>query len=214
MLAFTPTTVPQIAASLDFFNIMTYDLMNRRDNVTKHHTGVALSLDAINAYTERGVPKEKANLGFAFYVKWYKTATSEQGRSACKANPVGCPTVLLEDPITGGDLGGAGAFSWHDEVPGDMKLSWEKAQKGAKYDEVGGGNYYWDEDEDLWWSWDTPEAIAKKFPLIVEEKGLGGVFAWGLGEDAPAFEHLQAATEGWRKVEEKRRREKDIKDEL
>ena len=34
--------------------------------------------------------------------------------------------------------------------------------------------------------------IAKKFPAIMEEKGLGGVFAWGLGEDADGFTHLRA----------------------
>ena len=62
MLAFTHDTIPKIIESVDFLNIMTYDLMNRRDNVTKHHTGVQNSLEAINAYLERGVPAEKANL--------------------------------------------------------------------------------------------------------------------------------------------------------
>ena len=46
--------------------------------------------------------------------------------------------------------------------------------------------------EDLWWTFDTPEAIAKKIPLSVGEKKLGGVFAWGLGEDAPEWKHLKA----------------------
>ena len=60
MLAFTNDTVPNISASLDFFNIMTYDLMNRRDNVTKHHTGINLSLYAIDAYLENGVAAEES----------------------------------------------------------------------------------------------------------------------------------------------------------
>lgn len=190
MLAFTKNTIPKIDASLNFFNIMTYDLMNRRDNVTKHHTGIELSLDAVSAYIENGVQPEKANLGFAFYVKWYRT----DPHGGCATDPVGCRTVLMEDPETGGDLGQAGAFSWHDEVPSELEVSFKKALEKRNYDKKHGGNYYWDSDENIWWSWDTPEVIAKKFPRIVERKGLGGVFSWGLGEDAPEFKHLKALT--------------------
>lgn len=70
MIAFTKSTIPSIMSSLDFLNIMTYDLLNRRDAVTRHHTAIALSLDGINAYLENGVTPEQANLGFAFYVRW------------------------------------------------------------------------------------------------------------------------------------------------
>jgi len=194
MLAFTKDTVPKISASLDFFNIMTYDLMNRRDNITKHHTGVELSLDAIDAYLENGVPPQKANLGFAFYVKWFKT--DPQG--GCAENPVGCRTALMEDPLTGRDLGQAGAFSWHDTVPSELEQCFKKALNEAKYDDIHGGNYYWDSEANIWWSWDTPEAVTRKFPSIVEKMGLGGVFAWGLGEDAPKWTHLKALTSGLR----------------
>jgi GH18 family chitinase len=190
MLAFTKDTIPKINASLDFFNIMTYDLMNRRDNITKHHTGVELSLDAISAYIENGVPPEKANLGFAFYVKYFKTDPN----GGCKKYPVGCKTTLMEDPVNGGDLGQTGGFSYHDSVPSEVDISFKKALEGSKYDDVQGGNYFWDPEENIWWTWDTPEAIAKKFPLIVEKKKLGGVFAWGLGEDAPEWQHLKTLT--------------------
>ena len=190
MLAFTKPHIPTIDASLDFFNIMTYDLMNRRDNITKHHTGIEPSLTAINTYEERGIRRSKMNLGFAFYIKWYKT----DPHSGCAINPIGCKTTLMEDPLTGADLGQAGAFSWHDPVPTDLSASYERAMAFGKYDNEHGGHYYWDADEDLWWSWDTPEAIAKKFPAIMEEKSLGGVFAWGLGEDADGFTHLRALT--------------------
>jgi GH18 family chitinase len=190
MLAFTETTIPAISASLDFFNIMTYDLMNRRDNVTKHHTGIELSLDAINTYEERGISPEKMNLGFAFYIKWYKT----DPHGDCDKNPIGCKTTLMEDPSTGADLGRAGAFSWHDTVPSELSASYERAMARGKYDSKHGGHYYWDSEENLWWSWDTPDAIAKKFPAIMEQKSLGGAFAWGLGEDADDFVHLKALT--------------------
>jgi len=208
MLAFTRDTIPKISASLDFFNIMTYDLMNRRDNVTKHHTGIELSLDAIDAYLRNGVPSEKANLGFAFYVKWFKTDPN----GGCKRNPIGCKTALMEDPVTGGDLGQAGQFAWCDEVPSELEKSFKKALKGALWDDVQGGNYYFDADESIFWSWDAPYVIEKKFPLIVEEKKLGGVFVWGLGEDSFKWEHLKALTDGF--IEHSETRNPHIKDEL
>jgi GH18 family chitinase len=191
MIAFTHTTVPRIMESLSFLNIMTYDLMNRRDNVTKHHTGVQLSLEAVDAYLERGVPSERANLGLAFYVKWYRTAAGVD----CQEKPTRCKTGLMEDPGTGADLGQAGAFSWHDQVPEELSESFTKALEHGVYDKIGGGHYFWDEAERLFWSWDTPNAIKRKLAAsgAVEERKLGGVFAWGLGEDAPKFNHLRAA---------------------
>jgi GH18 family chitinase len=191
MMAFTPDTTPKMLSHLDFLNVMTYDMMNRRDTVTRHHTGVSLSMAAIDAYISRGAPPEKLNLGFAFYTKWFKTVHCEDNR-----HPIGCPTLLLEDPVTGADMGRTGGFSWHDGIPDDVAGSFAKAQSKGTYDAKDGGYYYWDEDEDVWWTYDTPEAIVKKFPLIVQEKGLGGVFAWGLGEDAPEFQHLKAVSKG------------------
>jgi GH18 family chitinase len=195
MLAFTADTVPKIMQSLDFLNVMTYDLMNRRDTVTKHHTGVKLSLDAVDAYMANGAPPERINLGFAFYTKYFRV----QGKS-CAGKPIGCPTGLMEDPETGADLGKTGGFSWHDRVPEDIKASFDRALSRGEYDEQGGGYWYLDGDEEeeegLWWTFDTPEAITKKFPLVVEEKRLGGVFAWGLGEDAPDFSHLKVLNAG------------------
>jgi chitinase len=40
---------------------MSYDLMNRRDNITKHHTSVADSLETINNYLAIGAPPAKLN---------------------------------------------------------------------------------------------------------------------------------------------------------
>ena len=190
MLAFTAATVPKLLHELDFLNVMTYDMMNRRDNKTKHHTGIALSLTAVDAYIARGAPPSRINLGFAFYTKWFKTQDCEPGHE------VGCSTVLMEDPTTGADLGGSGGFSWHDPVPATEARSFDRALKHGQYDGEGGGYYYWDAEERRWWTFDTPAAILKKFPAIMETRGLGGVFAWGLGEDAPEWRHLKALNKG------------------
>lgn len=145
------------------------------------------------------------NLGFAFYLKWFYTSSVPEEKEACRKNPVGCKTPLMEDPETGGDLGRGGGFSWHDGVPGDVKESFDRAMEKGTYDAVGGGHYYWDEGENRWWTWDTPEAIVRKFPEIVEKRGVGGVFAWGLGEDAEEWVHLKALTDGFVETFEGRR---------
>lgn len=191
---------------LDFLNVMTYDLMNRRDAATAHHTGLSASIAAVDAYVGAGVAPQKVNLGLAFYTKWFRTE-----HDACAAGvgsaPIGCPTLLLEDPGTGADLGRAGGFSWHDPVPEELAESYQRALDDGVYDEVGGGHYFWDGEEDLWWTFDTPGAIKRKFPAVVEARKLGGVFAWGLGEDAPLFEHLSV-------VSKELARMKAVKDEL
>lgn len=204
MLAFGKDNMEIIVQNVDFLNIMTYDLMNRRDNITRHHTGVQLSVEGVKAYLDAGLPPAMTNLGFAFYIKWFRT--DPKARDECRKNPIGCKTTLMEDPDTGRDMGQAGAFSWVDDVPSELTKSFAKAMRGGKYDVLGGGHYYWDEEEDIWWSWDTEDALLKKFPLVVEKLDLGGVFAWGLGEDGNDWRHLTALNRGvgsWGKSSQK-----------
>ncbi|KAI1620638.1 glycoside hydrolase superfamily [Exophiala viscosa] len=190
MIAFTHGAVPKIDASLDFWNVMTYDLMNRRDNVTKHHAGISASLASVDAYLERGVPSGKVNIGLAFYVKWFRTGPT----SECTEKLIGCPTLLLEDPDTGADLGRAGAFCWVDEVPSDLTASFAKAMDNGRYDFNGGGQYYYDSEEHIFWSWESTESVARKATALVRTRKIGGVFAWGLGEDSKDWSHLKTLT--------------------
>ncbi|EOO00898.1 putative chitinase 18-11 protein [Phaeoacremonium minimum UCRPA7] len=106
MMAFTPEQVPKINAVVDFVNVMTYDFMSRRDNVTNHHTSVNQSLHTIETYAARGMAPGKMNLGFAFYAKWFTTA-----EGAVCTEPVGCPTALLE-AADGSDTGKSGALTF------------------------------------------------------------------------------------------------------
>lgn len=195
MLAFTAETTPRVDESVDFVNVMTYDLMNRRDVATSHHAGVAASRLSIEAYLGRGFPAEKMNLGFAFYVKWFNTDPNAGSSSQSQQDgPVGVKTTLMEDPATGADLGQAGAIVWSC-IPAEMERELHQAVEGGMYDERDGGHYFWDRVNNRWWTWETPEAIRKKFESLVPSYGLGGVFAWALGEDAPRFEHLKAMNE-------------------
>lgn len=191
LMAFTTATMPSIVKQVDFINVMTYDLLNRRDTIVKHHSGISASLDSIKTYIKRGAPAQMLNLGLAYYVKWAMTEDCDPDR------PLGCPTQLLEDPTNGADLGKTAAFSWHDTVPEDLEQSFARAMTNGKYFEDGSFGY-WDAEEKRWWTFDTPNVIGRKFKDIVVQQRLGGVFAWGLGEDAPAFSHLSATLAGLR----------------
>ena len=88
------------------------------------------------------------------------------------------------------------AFAWCDAVPEELVESFEKAATQGQWDDHGGGYWYWDEEKDIWWTYDTPTAIRIKFREIVQQRHVGGVFAWGLGEDGPEYSHLDAVNEG------------------
>ncbi|KJZ75381.1 hypothetical protein HIM_05307 [Hirsutella minnesotensis 3608] len=206
LMAFTASTVPRIVSQVDFVNVMTYDLMNRRDSAVTHHSGVDGSRDALIRYVERGAPPRKLNLGLGYYVKWFMTQDCDAQQ------PLGCPTQLLEDPETGTDTGKTAAFSWHDEVPHDLAQSFGRAQARGRYFEDGSYGY-WDAEEKRWWSFDTPSVIHRKLLQVMELEQLGGVFAWGLGEDAPKFTHLAATVTGLRDAA-KRTTHNTSKDEL
>lgn len=205
MMAFTEATLPKILQSVDFLNVMTYDLMNRRDTYTHHHSGLDGSIEAIQSYlvSEASDPHD-LNVGLGFYVKWFRTAAD----GSCENVPaIHCRTDMMEDPITGVDLGKAGAFSWHDEVPLELAYSFARALKYGEDDISEGllrGHFYMDKQERVFWSWDTPHSIDEKLEKISdffaayrhdERRDIGGIFAWGLGEDAPRFEHLKAVNQ-------------------
>ncbi|RFU80279.1 chitinase 18-11 [Trichoderma arundinaceum] len=187
MMGYTPENVAKINTIVDYVNLMTYDLMMRRMNETTHHSGVANSLDSVNTYIERGLDADKINLGFGFYAKWFTTAPGYN----C-TTPTGCPTAELEAP-DGSDTGKSGAASFDvASWGGDLQHA---VQNGIADEELG-GQWYWDSDKEVFWTWDTPEFIARKFSDIVVAKGLGGVMAWALGDDSHDESHLKAIQAG------------------
>ncbi|RYP49351.1 hypothetical protein DL768_004911 [Monosporascus sp. mg162] len=179
MIAFTPQQAPLINDAVDVVNVMTYDLMNRRDNTTTHHTSVKASLNTIDTYLALGFDACKLNLGFAFYAKFFET----QGQCS---QPIGCPTVLLED-ANGGDTGKSGAVTFLEVPP---------VLASGQADTTEGGQWYWDPATSNFWTWDTPDFIAQKFKDIVKARGLGGVMAWSLGEDSSDFAYIKALQAG------------------
>ncbi|KAI4931293.1 hypothetical protein J4E85_003883 [Alternaria conjuncta] len=240
MLGYTRTTGPQIWPSVDFINVMSYDLMNRRDTVTKHHSSAIDAENSIKDYLAMGAPPSKLNLGFAYYAKYFTT------QGDCSGSPLNCPIVLAEDaqgkdtltsgawtfersrirPVDASSLtvsqdgtcgpekgtkceigccsqhGHCGTSPEHCNgacqhafgtgcTDADVAASWQLAAKYGVTDEVAGGQYYFDATNRLFWTWDTPELITRKFDNIVRKYKLGGVMAWSLGEDSADWSHIR-----------------------
>ncbi|KAI1247520.1 hypothetical protein MGN70_011410 [Eutypa lata] len=179
MIAYTAEQVPKINDIVDVVNVMSYDIMNRRDATTNHHTSVKESLNTIDKYIELGFDAKKLNLGFAFYAKYFKT------QAAC-TEPVGCQTAVLED-ANGEDTGLSGAVTFLEVPP---------VLASGQADTTEGGQWYYDPAEGNFWTWDTPDFVAQKFEQIVKPRNLGGVMAWSLGEDSSDFQYIQALQKG------------------
>ncbi|OJJ99978.1 hypothetical protein ASPACDRAFT_119904 [Aspergillus aculeatus ATCC 16872] len=245
-IAFTPTNGPKIWPSVDMVNIMSYDLMNRRNNVTMHHTSVVDSHTTLKAYAAIGLESSKMNLGFAFYAKWFTTDPNAD----CKTNPIGCKAAVMEN-ADGSDNGKSGALTFEKSTmsaaPGNLKTStdgtcgfdkgtkcpsgqccsqygncgttddfcqagclsdygtckgisitdsWRRALSEGTTDATMGGQYYFDDSINIFWSWDTGDLIGRKFTDIVDAEQVGGIMAWSLGEDTLAWEHLSAMQKG------------------
>ncbi|TQS34354.1 hypothetical protein Golomagni_05265 [Golovinomyces magnicellulatus] len=235
MIAYTPEKAPSIWESVDWVNVMTYDLMNRRDTVTKYHTDVKSSLETIDYYiNELNLTPEKINLGFAMYSKWNYVLSNE----TCTMG-LGCETELMEAP-DGSDTGRSGTVTFEAAsflgIPTNMTLStngacgaghatfcaqdfccstsgfcgnttsfcsvcqgpeygsgckmpninslFQRAVENGQTDEEAGGQYYFDRENNMFWSWDTPDLIQRKFNEIVKARKLGGVMAWSLAQDS------------------------------
>jgi chitinase len=72
----------------------------------------------------------------------------------------------------------------------DVFGSWQSAMTNGQTDEEQGGQYFYDKEKKLFWTWDTPALISRKFDEIVRELDLGGVMAWSLGEDSFDWSHI------------------------
>lgn len=244
-MAYTPETGPKIWAQVDFVNVMSYDLINRRDKLSWHHTSVVDSEDTIKNYLAIGAPADKLNLGFAYYAKYVTTKDD-----CTSASPLNCSLVPAED-AAGKDTKTSGAWTFEKQnmVPFDTKSlavstdgtcgpengkkcptgccseygncgttadfctgacwhafgtgctgkdiagSWQQAMANGVSDDQAGGQYYFDETNKLFWTWDTPELITRKFNDIVAKHKLGGVMAWSLGEDGFDYSHIHQMAE-------------------
>lgn len=108
MIAYTPDTAKDIFSAVDMVNIMSYDLMNRRDTLTGHTTSVTGSAQSVQNYLDLGLDPAKANLGFSFYAKYF-LAGPDTNCTAMTA--LGC-SVLPSEAKDGSDNHNSGAVTF------------------------------------------------------------------------------------------------------
>ncbi|KUJ64714.1 chitinase [Streptomyces albus subsp. albus] len=168
------------AASVDFYNVMTYDFFGAWDakgptaphSPLTSYTGIPKqgfdSDSAISKLRAKGVPAAKLNLGIGFYGRGWTGVTQKEPGGTATGPAAGKYEQGIEDykilktscPSTGIVAGTAYAFC---------------------------GNQ--------WWSYDTPATIAGKM-AYVKQQGLGGAFFWEFSGDTGNGELATAIDSG------------------
>ncbi|RYO82930.1 hypothetical protein DL766_006991 [Monosporascus sp. MC13-8B] len=173
----------RIWKTVDFVNVMAYDLMNRRNNGTGHHASLTGANDTITEYAGKlGLDPGKINLGFPFYAKFFEL---EKGECSGPFGYEHCGRMCLNNF---GDCHGNGIYL-------DMVKSFQGAMDHGKFDEAEGAWWYIDTQHsprNFFWAWDAPDTIEEKVTGIVNKRGLGGVMAWSLGEDSYDWARVKA----------------------
>ncbi|KAK7747042.1 hypothetical protein SLS62_009299 [Diatrype stigma] len=86
------TNTQRIWDAVDFVNVMSYDLMNRRDSATLHSSSVRGANATVDKYTsELNLAASKINLGFPLYAKYFQLTQGD----GC-AGPLGCSIIAAE----------------------------------------------------------------------------------------------------------------------
>ncbi|KAI5299158.1 hypothetical protein KEM56_003473 [Ascosphaera pollenicola] len=216
MLAYNKQTAKSIFDEVDYVNIMSYDLTNRRSKATGHLSSVKGSLESAKNYIDLGLDPKKANLGFPFYAEFYKMLPN-----CTNANGLNCPIQAAEN-ADGSDAKTSGVLTFQKEnfakPPGHIGNapdfcgmscmpdygkctgvtavdSFNKAYSKKQLDKEGGGYYAVDTQNNYFWTWDEPEIYENKFNEIVKKLNLGGVMAWSLGQDSNDWSHIKKMIE-------------------
>jgi hypothetical protein len=163
--------------------------MNRRDNVTKHHSGGGAMLTTINHYKSRGMTPSMMTVGFPMYAKYFEAG---KGAPCTVDNPVGCefPEFTFENKM-GKDTGKSGVYIMNEQfmtplylgnafaaVEQKVKTSWATAQTNAKHDAEGMATSAWDADNGIYWTWLTDKDVEASCEAVMKE--VGGVMVWSV----------------------------------
>ncbi|MDV5167902.1 glycosyl hydrolase family 18 protein [Photobacterium rosenbergii] len=176
---------PRLVASMDYFNMMTYDLNGGWSNVAGHNAPLYpypeeeypdLDLDHLRAWmAAKGIPSEKINFGAAFYGRGVQTTEATAY--------VGAPT----DKRTVN-------FSVDGPTESAVDLdNWKEFEGQPNYNYImqsAGWEHMWDANAEVpyavkgkyFLSYDDVPSIEKKAQYIVDNQ-LGGVIVWQVHGD-------------------------------
>ncbi|EFX87590.1 hypothetical protein DAPPUDRAFT_306550 [Daphnia pulex] len=191
--------VPRLAKSLDFINVMTYDLHGTWDNYADHHaplrkrpfdSGATQNLHsdgALSYWISKGAPARKIIFGIPFYGRNFRLANPNNSKP--KAPIAGAGTV---GPFTKE----AGFVAYFEICRWLQEGGWQELEDEA------GSPYLVKGDQ--WIGYDTVESVLTKMDYI-KSTGLGGAMIWAVGLDdikgdcGPERPLLRAINDGLRR---------------
>ncbi|WP_305846162.1 glycosyl hydrolase family 18 protein [Photobacterium kishitanii] len=176
---------PRLVKSMDYFNMMTYDLNGGWSNVTAHNAPLypypeeeyaGLDLDTLRIWmAEKGIPSEKINFGAAFYGRGVQTTEAEAYLGAptdkrMYTMSVDGPLLTAVDVDNWKEFEGSPNYNYIVKTPG-----WEhKWDASAEVPYAVKGKYFL--------SYDDVPSMKKKAQYIVDHD-LGGVIVWQVHGD-------------------------------
>lgn len=181
--------IENMAKSVDWINLMTYDLHGSWDSPEDQigsfvysHTNLTEIEAALNLFWRNNVPANKVNLGLGFY-----------GRSYTLQDPSctlpGCP--FTSGGVAGSCSGQSGILSYNEITEIAATYNIEPVEDDAA------ASMYFAFGKDQWVSYDSVKTIKDKVDYA-NDKGLLGLFIWALDLDNDQYDALGAvlATRG------------------
>ena len=183
--------IGKIHPSLDFVNIMSYDMHGAWENVTNFHAPLmasaadptrALEYDtdhALQGWLAGGTPPSKLVMGLPFYGRGWKGV------------PAGPAGDGLYQTATGG-----GAQGTYEAGIEDYKVlkTLGAAYKQFRHPETR-ALWVFSASDGIFWNYDDPTAIGEKTTYI-KSKGLGGAMFWELSGDDASGTLITAVSNG------------------
>ena len=150
--------IDKLSQLMDFFNIMTYDMMNQ--SIVSYHTSLYESFlshsmyadEGVQLYHEAGIPKDKLIIGAAFYARIYRNADGINRSSNGDSS----------DYLGGGYSG---------------TLDFVEKAGGFSYDEKAEAPYAYNTQTREFITFDNPRSVKAKVDYV-QSKGLGGIMFW------------------------------------
>ncbi len=178
--AYEPLDWTQISASLDWINVMAYDMSGAWSDVTGFNAPLydstanppeGTSVDTtVQAFIALGVPPEKIVVGVPFYGRgWSGVAADNNGLHLAYE---GLPQGTWE----------TGSFDYGDLA--DNYISNGVFERF--WDETAQVPYLYDTNTLTMITYDDPESMAKKAEYVVDH-GLGGIMFWELTQDSDDY---------------------------
>jgi len=169
--------VAKIGQTLDWLNLMTYDMHGNWDKITGHHTAMAddggQSDDrdkftvpfALNYWIKKGFPANKIALGLATYGRAFRLKdASNHGLAA--------PKALWSNPPKGKYTREAGFLSYYEICNAGYTVVEDNAAK-APY------GY----KDTAWVGFENQASLVSKTKILIKGKGLAGAMFWDLPLD-------------------------------